>query len=185
MAAADQGLTSAQLASFERDGYLVLDSWLSPASMAAMRASIEEIIAGVDVASVPRSIFTTLEQSRTSDEYFLGSGDTVRCLFEAGAFDAAGNLVRPLNESINKARTGRAGQAGGVGSGLAVAPPRPSYSTACANPPPPHPPHPHRWATRSTSWSPPSAPYLLTRAWPLCAARWVFRRRASCSPCTS
>ena len=95
-------LSASELAFFIEHGYLVIPNWLSDLSMAAMRDAVDRIISAVDLSSVPRSVFTTDEQARTADAYFLGSGDTVRVFFEAGAFDAEGALVQPLHESINK-----------------------------------------------------------------------------------
>jgi phytanoyl-CoA hydroxylase len=48
------------------------------------------------------SIFTTHEQTRRTDDYFLESGDQIRCFFEEDAFDASGALTRPVEQSINK-----------------------------------------------------------------------------------
>ncbi|MEL7208092.1 MAG: phytanoyl-CoA dioxygenase family protein, partial [Actinomycetota bacterium] len=49
-----------------------------------------------------RSVFTTDEQTRHTDEHFLTSGDTVRCFFEEDAFDASGELGQAPELSINK-----------------------------------------------------------------------------------
>jgi phytanoyl-CoA hydroxylase len=49
-----------------------------------------------------RSIFTTHEQTRTSDDYFLGSGDKIRFFFEEEAFLADGSLRQEKAQSINK-----------------------------------------------------------------------------------
>lgn len=39
-------------------------------------------------------MFTTQEQQRKSDAYFLSSGDKVRCFFEEHAFDKVSALRR-------------------------------------------------------------------------------------------
>src|SRR5262245_23065252 len=48
------------------------------------------------------SIFTTHEQTRRTDDYFLGSGDQIRFFFEEDAFSPDGSLRNPVEQSINK-----------------------------------------------------------------------------------
>lgn len=83
---------------YERDGYLILERFVEPAACDALRARADEILADFEPDTV--SIFSTRQQS--GDDYFLGSGDQVRCFFEEDAFDASGALRRPLAQSINK-----------------------------------------------------------------------------------
>lgn len=94
-------LTDAQIRSFHDDGFLVLEDFASADACAAVRARAAEIVAGFD-AEGHRSIFTTNEQTRASDEQFLASGDQITCFFEEEAFADDGSLAVAKEHSINK-----------------------------------------------------------------------------------
>ncbi len=94
-------LTAVQKTQYWRDGYLVLPGFKSAADIAAVRARADHIVTAFDPAQ-GQGIFTTQEQSRSTDDYFMGSACTVRCFFEAEAFDAQGQLRQSKALSINK-----------------------------------------------------------------------------------
>ena len=60
-----------------------------------------EIVADFEPSS-HRSVFTTNDQVRVSDEQFLTSGDRITCFFEEEAIAADGSLTVPKERSINK-----------------------------------------------------------------------------------
>lgn len=95
------GITEKQLDEYRRDGFLVLPDFVETSSCDALRARAEKLVADFDPRGVT-SIFTTHEQSRVSDDYFLNSGDKIRCFFEEDAFLPDGTLKQAREQSINK-----------------------------------------------------------------------------------
>lgn len=85
---------------FERQGFLVLPDFVPAAVCEGLKARAEELVAGFQPEKV--SIFSTHEQTRVSDAYFLGSGDQIRFFFEEGAFRPDGSLRQAKELSINK-----------------------------------------------------------------------------------
>lgn len=90
-----------QLAQYERDGFLVMPDFVSPAACDRLKAQAEELVRDFDPAGVI-SIFSTREQTRSSDDYFLDSGDKIRFFFEENAFSSDGTLRQSKDQSINK-----------------------------------------------------------------------------------
>jgi phytanoyl-CoA hydroxylase len=85
---------------FSRQGFLVLPGFVPAASCDALKARAEELVAGFQPETV--SVFSTKEQTRTSDDYFLSSGDRIHFFFEENAFKPDGSLRQDKALSINK-----------------------------------------------------------------------------------
>src|SRR5439155_23858748 len=90
-----------QLAAYQRDGFLVLENFVAGEACELLRARAEELVCGFDLRGVV-SVFSTQEQTRTSDNYFLESGDKIRFFFEENAFLTDGSLRQSRDHSINK-----------------------------------------------------------------------------------
>lgn len=94
-------LTAEQRTRYERDGFLVLPGFKSLDEIAALRRRAEAIVDAFDPIE-SQAIFTTRDQERASDAWFLGSDNTVRCFFEEEAFGPDGQLRQAKALSINK-----------------------------------------------------------------------------------
>lgn len=92
----------ARRAQFDRNGFLVVEGFVDRTRCEALIAYVEDNLDSWSDWSAQRSIFSTDEQTRTSDEYFLGSGEEIRAFYEAESFDADGNLTVEPHLAINK-----------------------------------------------------------------------------------
>jgi len=70
-------LSTPQLASYKHDGFLVIENFAGREECERLKRRAEELVRDFD----PRdgaSIFSTREQTRVSDDYYLDSGDKIR-----------------------------------------------------------------------------------------------------------
>ena len=94
-------LTQQQIDSYHRDGFLALPDFKSPAEIATLRERAMQMVEDFDPES-SKTIFTTNDQIRTVDRYFLDSATRSSCFFEEEAFDVQGQLKQAKSLSINK-----------------------------------------------------------------------------------
>ena len=86
---------------YRNNGYLVLPQFKAAGDVAALRQWATDVVEAFDASTV-KSIFTTRDQSRHIDDYFMASASNVSCFFEEEAFDSNGQLKQPKTQSINK-----------------------------------------------------------------------------------
>jgi len=94
-------VSAEQIAAYDHDGFVVLENFVDAQDCDRLRAHAEELVRDFDPKGIV-SIFSTHEQTRTSDDYFLESGDKIRFFFEENAFLPDGTLRQSKERSINK-----------------------------------------------------------------------------------
>ena len=98
---AQQGLSAEARAAYARDGVLVLEDFMPQTQCLALQQRARELVAEHG-PQAPGTVFSTTDQRHAQDAYFAASARGIGAFFEAGAFDAQGQLCVPLERAINK-----------------------------------------------------------------------------------
>lgn len=96
-------LTDTQIQAFRSDGFLVVPNFVSDEHCLQLRERAM-ILAEKYVPSPEEATVFTADgkPQHTSDDYFLTSGEQIRCFFEKDAFDERGNLRAEPHLALNK-----------------------------------------------------------------------------------
>lgn len=96
-------LTDTQIQAFRSDGFLVVPNFVSDERCLQLRERAM-MLAEKHVPSPEEATVFTADgkPQHTSDDYFLTSGEQIRCFFEKDAFDQHGNLRAEPHLALNK-----------------------------------------------------------------------------------
>ena len=96
-------LSASQIDAFRRDGFLVVPDFVSADDCVALRARAMQLAEEHVPSPEQATVFTADgKPQHTSDDYFLTSGEKIRCFFEKDAFDESGRLRSQPHLSLNK-----------------------------------------------------------------------------------
>ena len=94
-------LTPQQIDTYNQNGFLILEGFVDADECDRLRSRAMQIVAQFDPGTVV-SIFSTKEQNRLANDYFLNSASSISCFFEEHAFNPDGSLKQSKEQSINK-----------------------------------------------------------------------------------
>ncbi|KAF2075447.1 hypothetical protein CYY_003276 [Polysphondylium violaceum] len=95
-------LTKEQYDQYEEQGFLVLPNFVSPESVDGLRDEMKRLIDELDTSSLIKTVFTSDEQARKTNQYFLESGDKISFFFETAALNDKDEICVDKQVAFNK-----------------------------------------------------------------------------------
>lgn len=88
---------------FQRDGYVVVEDFLTEEETNELKAAGEELAANIP-KDIRKTVFTTTlaKNPQGKETYFIESADKISYFFEAGAIGEDGEYLVPAEQSLNK-----------------------------------------------------------------------------------
>lgn len=93
-------ISEEQINFYQKNGYLIIENFAKDEDIDLLKKRTQEIIDDFDMEQI--KIFTTDEQSQHTDDYFLESGDKIRCFFEEEALNKYQELLVDKQLAVNK-----------------------------------------------------------------------------------
>ncbi|KAF4519550.1 hypothetical protein B566_EDAN004754 [Ephemera danica] len=87
---------------FQRDGYVVLEDFLSPEQVQRLRDAGETLARDTPDTVTGNAVFSSNAKTQSKNRYFLDSGDKISHFLEAGAVAEDGSLTIERSRAINK-----------------------------------------------------------------------------------
>ena len=94
-------LTIEQVEFYNKNGYLVIERFWDAETVDRLTDKIHSIVSKADLSNL-KSVFSTVENVRRADDYFLESGREIRFFWEERAKNESGEFVTSKDKSINK-----------------------------------------------------------------------------------
>lgn len=94
-------LSQKQIQQYQTQGYLVLEKVFSPQQLTSLTQAAARVVNDFDIDK-HKTVFTTRDNDRGRDAYFIASAENVSCFLEEDALNENGELMWPKSQAINK-----------------------------------------------------------------------------------